>query len=655
MAGIITEDRLRQVRALRGQESSITEDRLAQVRALIKADPGRSADVEPVEPEGSLGLGNRKNEFLESLGMAGRGVVAGVEGFSDLFGFGMGSDLAAAHSRPATEQTLAAGKGLGSLAIGGAETMVDPSGKLRNFTEAGLSNMGLGDALPSRSHREGFEQAAQTEADFAPGGPRFNEDKTRFLSSLAGILPSGPKGTMLGKVLKVGQSLDPVAGAMNIAGATAGAATKKFPAINRVAAEAIGVTTGAKGERGQALIRAGREGEGDIARQVIMETRDAEGRVIDTAFKRGEDVLRDQNKRLGELTAAKNKALDAHGDVNITALREEILGNDAGHGGLLEEFGIRVVDDVGGDLTIPAKQGSPRRTISLEVPEDFRLRDGGILEGHLRRLIKSPNDIPARDLDKIKIALSKAERSAGTEAGPVLTRIRRRVRTELAEIEDFDTKSDAIRDYFQETNAEGAARGGVEVGADKLGVQELFDRDKFNPTSRQETGGALDRSFNEGSGQKDALQALDELNEATPGIRTRSAAAGFTGFTPNEIIGRNKFFQIIGGITAVGAAGGGIATGGLASAVAGIAALPVAAVAFIPRNAGRFLIKLGESEAGAARLAKLAGEMSEQADAFGIGTQNITLGQLAARLEEERKKMQPQSLMGQIGNAVNSR
>lgn len=484
--------------------------------------------------------------------------------------------------------------------------------------------------VPESNERQMFRNAVEGEAEgFTKEG--FAEDPTRAPSLLAALVPGGG-ATRLGRFGRaLGQSMDPVVGVTRAVGAGAQLLPKTIPAVNKLIGAMLGVTTGAGEARGSALVEAGRSGRADEAIAAIKGP-DSPNRI-------GEDVIRSFNNELGGVSQNKSRFLDEAGDVDISDLRGEILGDVAngGEGGLLADMRIKVVQDEAGN-------------ISLDVPANFRNVDEGRLEMAIEDLISSPDQITVRELDEIMqglgtISLPKTARRARTAVGS----IRAKIREKLSGVEGFDAVQEPIRDFFSANSPRSNVATqrdipmGMEPTSERLGLPGLIDNPGA-PANRQRTGESMARAFNKGDGQLDRLEAMQSIESRAPGTTARSAGVGFQGWTPSEIVGRSQFFSALSPLLGAGLVTGAAASGGF---VAALLALPAVSVAFIPRYAGQALVKLGKAEKGADQLASVARAAVDNAQAMGINPRNMTLGQLLERMEREN---QP-SILGAIGGA----
>lgn len=486
--------------------------------------------------------------------------------------------------------------------------------------------------VPESNERQMFRNAVEGEAEgFTKEG--FAEDPTRALSLLAALVPGGG-ATRLGRVGRaLGQSMDPVVGATRAVGAGAKLAGKALPGVNKLAGSVLGVTTGAGEARGSALVEAGRSGRADEAIAAIKGP-DSPNRI-------GEDAIRSFNNELGDLSRNKDAVVDNAGMVDISDLRNEILGDveQGGVGGLLKDklrFNVSRADD-----------GS----ISLEVPANFRNVDEGRMETAIEDLVASPDQITVRELDEImqglgEIPLPKSARRARSARN----RIRGVMREKLSEVEGFDAVQEPLRDFFSANSPRSNVATqrdipmGMEPTAERLGIPTPIDATD-SPANRQRTGESMARAFNKGDGQLDRLEAMQSIEARAPGTTARSAGVGFQGWTPSEIVGRSQFFSALSPLLGAGLVGGAAASGGVGAA---LLALPAVSVAFIPRYAGQALVKLGKAEKGADQLASVARAAVDNAQAMGINPRNMTLGQLFERMEREN---QP-SILGAIGGTT---
>jgi len=499
------------------------------------------------------------------------------------------------------------------------------------------------ESMPSPD-RDAFRSTIEDQANaFTKEG--FAEDPTRSLSTLAAFVPSPAGKTGIMKAMRVaGQSMDPVVGAMNMAGGVAKTARGALPLANRLTSELFGITTGAGGARGQALVEAGRTGRQAEARASIA------GRTSPNPI--GENVIGAYNRDLGTVAGVKEQFLGKAGDVDISDLKQAIVGDIAreGEGGILNRLRIKVQRDPTKSGAILSKDpGGGSTWISLDVPPSFRAIDEGKLETLLTDLLNSPNTISVKELDEIKQGFDVVNfPKTARKARRAVSEMRDAVRAKLGEVEGFDEVSDPVRDFFKaERRSDIATKQelprGMENTSERLGVPTLIDEAGAR-TDRSQVGKAVTRAFNKGDDLVDRLSALDDIERRAPGTRASAAGVGFQGWTPSEIVGRSSFYQAVGPLLGLGLIGGAGATGG---AMAALLSLPAVAVAFVPKFSGKFLVNLGRAEAGADALSDVTRAVIQNASRNGINAQNLTIGQLLERLEESQGP-QP-TLMGRIG------
>ena len=494
------------------------------------------------------------------------------------------------------------------------------------------------------------------ESTINPG--RVARDPTAPIANIAGLLaPFAPKGSMLAKIGTF--AADPAAGTVGAvargavkagaAGTRAGgrALSATLPKVNPLIAEGIGISTGRGGQRSRAAINAGRTGEGPAFREALNTS---------TTGRLGQTVQREVRGELGTLGDAKREFLRGQeGSIPIDDLKEVLVRDLTGRGdpGPLSDLGVKLTPDPAGSITIRGSgfDEAGRGTVGdfgserfrIEVPEAMS-QDAPKLETALRAILEEDSFVSVERLDDLKQALDNAPLPSGSaKAQRAITEVRQGIRRKLGEVKGFDEVSDPLRQAFQ-TQEGVTARLGLQEGA-------LAEVGEVAP---QAVGKAMARAFNKGDDTAERMLGLEmaDLDIPSQPIKTRAAAIGFKDLTPTDLIGRQQFFQAVGPI--LGLAGGAAA---LAAGGSALLALPVIAVAFIPKFAGRALVRLGEAEAGA--IQNLAQKMVGQAEAIGVDvTKGMTMADLVERLEEARNENttdQPRTLLGRGLSATNSR
>lgn len=534
-------------------------------------------------------------------------------------------------------------RGLGRMGQGVGQLLVE--GQLK----------GAGDRLPGpQPGTPGAEVLGMAEnaASWFPGGEKWPENPTRFLTELAGLIGAPGQGaSTLSRIGRSARFLDPVnaAGKMaQLGGRAAIGVGRKGPSVT---GHMIGLATGQGPEPAMVGLRAGRMGEADAflegprkQLQTGIGKPDVPGLGLET-----KKQLELTENALG---VPVGKALDrfdqAGQKLDIAALKKEIVGDvtQGGAGGLLESMGIGVRPSPRSG-SILLREGNSTTRIELIVPEDFRLRDQGVMEGALRTLLQKPDMVTARELHSIKKGFDKV-RSTDDAVMARVYGLRSKVREALSAVPDYDAATGEMSRFYEEL-------GNRDTGISKqMGFSDL--EGPLAEVDAQRFGESMVRALNESASEADRVTAVHRLEEMISGSKLSSRSAGlrFTGEMPTGLVGKNEFVKLL-GMAGIGGVVGGAAAG-MSAALAGAGAVamsvPVIYYAFIPKHAARTLVKLGGVQRYADQVEQFAQTAVRQAVALGINPRTMTMGRLLDRLDEERAKQEQQSAAWQSSNPM---
>jgi len=468
----------------------------------------------------------------------------------------------------------------------------------------------------------------------------FVRDPTMLPATVGGLF-SGRSGLM-GKL----GNLDPLVATGNALGATARGAAKLasseklIPAANTVAAGGIALTAGRGFERSKALIRAGKSGRGNAAKDAIEHQ---------TAGDLGESAIKSVNDKFRDLNKQRDHFIDNAPDVDITSLKKDIIGNiseDADgflsfEGGTLDDLGIKLVPDPNGKILIRIPGENSSKRVSIETPPDILQGPMNKVVTGLREILEKPDNMSVKNLDANRRLLSNMPEMPPV-AENAITRLRQKVINTLEDQKGYDAVHEPLKDFTTQVKG-------------PRGLEERLKVDLSGEGSRgavaQDTGEGLAKVFDEGFGQRDKLAAIKELDAITPNsLEARAAGIGFGGSLPSGLIGRNQFVQAI--LPFIGV-GGVAVTAGAATA---LLSLPLIAVAFVPKFAGKALIKLGAAEAKVAPIQKMVRDAIAQGKGLGMQKdflRTASLGSFLDRMEElSSKEPDPtHGLMKRLSNA----
>lgn len=518
--------------------------------------------------------------------------------------------------------------------------------------DVGGAALGLGRAASGLAGAQRGENFADPNQQLAAGivdeevqqltdPQKIADNPFRFLQSVAAFAPGGStlKVPGIAKTAKVIQNLDPTVAALTTAGLVGkGVARVGIPAVNKVGAIGLGLSTGKGFAAADALVDVGAKGgEGlDVARRAIKEETD----ILDLGKQveeRGQSTIGDLAQRKAEFIERTSAQQIAEGNpVRVRQLKDRLLGdvNQEGAGGLLNELKVKVLLDAEGDIQVG------RNRITLDFPaKRFTERDKTKINNTVEDFLNGPDNTTVEIVDDFKKSLDnlKLEDGRGSHA---IGEFRKLVRAKLSETTGFDEVSDPIKEFRDKFDE----KGGLD---ERLGTVILDDA-----RSQTAIGEKLVNAFRDGTPQKVRLKALNDLGELFPDLNIKSQAAGlaFQGFTPSGLIGRGAF---VGGL----GLGAGIGVG----ALAGITGSAAMALAFIPRFAGQALIRAGQAQSGAQKLQRLSQQAVIQLASLGVNPRNMTLAQVLARNEElfnqnDTQQAPPQSsFLGNVGRATQGR